>query len=50
MKPGSPFDVSVGVQEDDQKPLKAIDRVLIRRKRNIDRLPASYHVPLATGA
>jgi len=24
--------------------------VLIRRKRNIDRLPASYHVPLATGA
>jgi mxaJ protein len=44
------FDVSVGVQKDDQRLLKAIDRVLVRRKRDIDRLLASYHVPLATGA
>jgi len=40
------FDVSVGVRKDDQKLLKAIDRVLIRRKRDIDRLLAAYQVPV----
>jgi len=44
------FDVSIGVQKDDQKLLKSIDRVLVRRKDDIDRLLATYHVPLATGA
>ena len=39
------FDVSVGVQKDDQKLLKAIDRVLVRRKADIRRLLASYEVP-----
>jgi mxaJ protein len=44
------FDVSVGVQKNDQKLLNAIDRVLVRRKGDIDRLLAAYHVPLVTGA
>jgi mxaJ protein len=44
------FDVSVGVQKDDQKLLKSIDRVLVRRKGDIDRLLSAYHVPLVTGA
>ena len=44
------FDVSVGVQKNDQKLLNAIDRVLVRRKGEIDRLLAAYHVPLVTGA
>jgi mxaJ protein len=39
------FDVSVGVQKDDQKLLKDIDRVILRRKADIDRLLASYRVP-----
>lgn len=39
------FDVSVGVQKDDQKLLKDIDRVLLRRKADIDRLLESYRVP-----
>jgi len=43
------FDVSVGVQKDNQKLLSAIDRDLVRRKSDIDRLLAAYHVPLATG-
>jgi mxaJ protein len=43
------FDVSVGVQKDDQKLLKAIDRVLVRRKGEIRRLLASYHVPTVEG-
>ena len=40
------FDVSVGVRKDDQRLLKAIDRDLVRRKAAIDRLLASYHVPV----
>src|SRR5947209_9204409 len=43
------FDVSVGVQKDDQKLLNAIDRVLVHRKDQIDRLLAGYHVPLVNG-
>ena len=44
------FDVSVGVRKDDQKLLKAIDRVLVSRKPDINRLLAAYHVPLVPGA
>jgi mxaJ protein len=40
------FDVSVGVQKDNQKLLKQIDQVLVRRSANIRRLLAAYHVPL----
>jgi mxaJ protein len=40
------FDVSVGVQKDNQKLLKQIDQVLVRRSANIRRLMAAYHVPL----
>ena len=43
------FDVSVGVQKDDQKLLKAIDRILIHRKGDIQRLLAAYRVPLVAG-
>src|SRR4051794_31771480 len=43
------FDVSVGVRKDDQKLLKAIDRVLARRKGDIDRLLAAYRVPVLEG-
>ena len=39
------FDISVGVQKDDQKLLKEIDQVLVRRRSEIDRLLDSYHVP-----
>src|SRR5438270_8616947 len=39
------FDISVGVQKDDQKLLKQIDRVLSRRSGDIARLLAGYHVP-----
>ncbi len=39
------FDISVGVQKDDQKLLKQIDQVLVRRRSDIDRLLDSYHVP-----
>jgi mxaJ protein len=39
------FDISVGVQKDDQKLLKQIDRVLSRRSGDIHRLLAAYHVP-----
>lgn len=42
------FDVSVGVRKDNQKLLKAIDRVLVRRKGDIDRLLASYQVPVVS--
>jgi len=44
------FDVSVGVRKDDQKLLKAIDRVLARRKIDIGRLLAAYRVPVVPGA
>ena len=44
------FDVSVGVRKDDQKLLKAIDHVLVRRKIDIGRLLAAYRVPVVPGA
>lgn len=40
------FDISVGVQKDNQKLLKDIDRVLARRSDEIRRLLRRYHVPL----
>jgi len=40
------FDISVGVQKDNQKLLKQIDRVLTRRSANIHTLLEAYHVPL----
>src|SRR5947209_4873686 len=43
------FDVSVGVQKDNQKLLKDIDRDLVRRKADIRRLLEAYHVPLVNG-
>jgi len=42
------FDISVGVQKDNQKLLKEIDGVLARRSADIQKLLASYHVPIAT--
>ena len=44
------FDVSVGVQKDDQRLLKAIDQILVRRRGDIARLLAAYRVPLVPGA
>jgi mxaJ protein len=43
------FDVSVGVQKDNQKLLKDIDRVLVRRQTDIRKLLAAYRVPLVEG-
>jgi mxaJ protein len=40
------FDISVGVQKDDQKLLKSIDQILARRSGDIQRLLTAYHVPL----
>ena len=40
------FDISVGVQKDDQKLLKQIDQVLAKRSGDIRRLLVDYHVPL----
>jgi mxaJ protein len=40
------FDISVGVQKDDQQLLKDIDRVLERRRNEIGQLLAAYHVPV----
>jgi mxaJ protein len=40
------FDISVGVQKDNQKLLKQIDQVLARRSPEIRKLLAGYHVPL----
>ena len=40
------FDISVGVQKDDQKLLKQVDEVLGRRKGEIAKLLAAYHVPV----
>ena len=40
------FDISVGVQKNDQKLLKQIDGVLERRHADIARLLRAYHVPL----
>ena len=40
------FDISVGVQKDDQALLKRIDQVLVRRSGDIRNLLAAYHVPV----
>jgi mxaJ protein len=40
------FDISVGVQKDDQTLLKRIDEVLDRRKADVAKLLNAYHVPL----
>jgi hypothetical protein len=40
------FDVSVGVQQGNQKLLKQVNQVLDRRRGEIRRLLASYRVPL----
>ena len=40
------FDVSVGVQKDNQPLLKQVDHILNARSGDIQRLLASYHVPL----
>ena len=42
------FDISVGVQKDNQKLLKEIDQVLDRRSDDIRKLLAQYHVPVVT--
>lgn len=44
------FDVSIGVQKDNQKLLHEIDRILVRRSAEISRLLAAYHVPLVKNA
>ena len=43
------FDVSVGVQKDNQKLLKEIDRILVKRDRDIAKLLAGYHLPVVQG-
>jgi mxaJ protein len=43
------FDVSVGVQKDNQKLLNQIDGVLSRRSSEIRKLLASYDVPMVQG-
>jgi mxaJ protein len=40
------FDISVGVQRDNQKLLKQIDQILARRRADIRKLLLAYHVPL----
>ena len=40
------FDISVGVQKNDQKLLKRIDQLLERRSGDIRKLLAAYHVPV----
>jgi quinoprotein dehydrogenase-associated probable ABC transporter substrate-binding protein len=42
------FDISVGVRKDDQKLLKEIDRILIRRSADVRKLVETYRVPIAT--
>ena len=42
------FDVSVGVQKDNQKLLGKIDRVLVHRSGDIRKLLAAYHVPVVS--
>jgi mxaJ protein len=44
------FDVSVGVQKDNQKLLNQIDGVLSRRSGDIRKLLASYNVPVVQGS
>jgi mxaJ protein len=43
------FDISVGVQKDDQALLKQVDEVLARRSADIRTLLARYHVPGVEG-
>jgi mxaJ protein len=43
------FDISVGVQNGNDKLLKEIDGILDRRSGDIRKLLASYHVPVVTG-
>ena len=43
------FDISVGVQKDDQRLLKQIDGVLERRRSDIGKLLKAYHVPVVDG-
>ena len=40
------FDISVGVQKDDQRLLKEIDGILVRRSPDIRKLLAAYRVPV----
>jgi mxaJ protein len=40
------FDISVGVQNGNDKLLKQIDQVLARRARDIRKLLNAYHVPI----
>jgi mxaJ protein len=40
------FDISVGVQKDNQKLLKQIDQILTRRSGDIRKLLAAYRVPV----
>ena len=42
------FDVSVGVQKDNRKLLKEVDRILARRSGEIRRLLESYRVPVVS--
>jgi mxaJ protein len=44
------FDISVGVQKDDEKLLKSIDAELARRSTDIRALLAAYHVPTVGGS
>jgi mxaJ protein len=43
------FDISVGVQKDDQALLKQVDQVLAKRSADIRTLLARYHVPVVAG-
>jgi hypothetical protein len=40
------FDISVGVQKDNQQLLKQVDQVLARRAPEIRKLLDQYHVPV----
>jgi mxaJ protein len=44
------FDISMGVQKDDQKLLKEIDHVLTARSGDIRKLLDAYHVPVIASA
>jgi mxaJ protein len=43
------FDISVGVQKDDQALLKQVDQVLAKRSADIRTLLTRYHVPVVEG-
>jgi mxaJ protein len=42
------FDISVGVQNGNQKTLRDIDQVLTRRSADVRKLLAAYHVPVVS--